>query len=286
MVAFRSIKDQMDEFCRDVESGSFQVMQKALAILRRACDEPEGLSTIRIMVDRMRTCHGDMALIIRAADRIQEVLLHEEGEDAVEKIKLLLDDFSIGSEKSLSEIKRGILSLVRNPVTVITISRSSSVIASLSSLKEMKFLKRVIVCESRPMMEGVQMARELSSLGIDVTLIVDAAMGQMIGEADVCIIGADSVDRHGNIRNKIGSRLLALLCREYDIPMVVACQPEKIVDSLPEAEEPHNPREVIGKGVGEKIDVVNYYFENVPRKLIDYIVLGKDVIGRDDQMMV
>jgi translation initiation factor 2B subunit (eIF-2B alpha/beta/delta family) len=85
----------------------------------------------------------------------------------------------------------------------------------------------VIVCESRPLCEGVAMARRLAAAGIDVTLITDAQAGVFVEQSDVVLLGADAVTPDG-IVNKVGSRLLALAARAAGVPVVAVTECLKV----------------------------------------------------------
>jgi hypothetical protein len=83
----------------------------------------------------------------------------------------------------------------------------------------------VIVCESRPLCEGVTMAQRLAAAGLHVTLITDAQAGVFVEQADVVLLGADAVTP-GGVVNKVGSRLLALAAKASGVPVV------SVTDSL------------------------------------------------------
>lgn len=52
---------------------------------------------------------------------------------------------------------------------------------------------RAIVCESRPLCEGVSLANALAAAGVQVTVITDAQAGAFMEEADLVLVGADSL---------------------------------------------------------------------------------------------
>ncbi|WIA12133.1 hypothetical protein OEZ85_012206 [Tetradesmus obliquus] len=85
----------------------------------------------------------------------------------------------------------------------------------------------VIVCESRPLCEGVSMARRLAAAGLNVTLITDAQAGVFVEQADVVLLGADAVTPDGVV-NKVGSRLLALAAKAAGVPVVAVTECLKV----------------------------------------------------------
>jgi len=85
----------------------------------------------------------------------------------------------------------------------------------------------VIVCESRPLCEGVTMAQRLAAAGLSVTLITDAQAGVFVEEADLVLLGADAVTPAGVV-NKVGSKLLALAAKAAGVPVVAVTDSRKV----------------------------------------------------------
>ena len=79
--------------------------------------------------------------------------------------------------------------------------------------------------ETRPLFQGARLtAWELAQRGIPVTVLVDAAAGQLLrtGRVASCIVGADRIAANGDTANKIGTYGLALLARAHGVPFFVA----------------------------------------------------------------
>ena len=97
--------------------------------------------------------------------------------------------------------------LIKPGQTLITLSSSSTLDAVFARLNPQM---HIIVAESRPLNEGVEVTRSLLQRGFDVTLITDAQMGLFAPQADMALIGADTVLADGSVVNKARSYLLAL----------------------------------------------------------------------------
>jgi len=83
----------------------------------------------------------------------------------------------------------------------------------------------VFADETRPLFQGARLtAWELAQRGIPVTVLVDAAAGQLLrtGRVASCIVGADRIAANGDTANKIGTYGLALLARAHGVPFFVA----------------------------------------------------------------
>lgn len=79
--------------------------------------------------------------------------------------------------------------------------------------------------ETRPLFQGSRLtAWELVQRGIPVTVLVDAAAGQLLstGRIAAVIVGADRITACGDTANKIGTYGLALLAAAHGVPFFVA----------------------------------------------------------------
>jgi len=88
--------------------------------------------------------------------------------------------------------------------------------------------------ETRPYMQGSKLTVwELQEAGAKVTLVADNAIGSLMADGLVnkVIIGSDRSAANGDIANKIGSYQIAVLAREFGIPLIVLTQPSKGVAS-------------------------------------------------------
>lgn len=67
---------------------------------------------------------------------------------------------------------------------------------------------KIIISESRPLYEGRTVAEKIAKLGLSVTLITDAQIGLFVENADMALVGADSILPNGDLVNKAGTYLL------------------------------------------------------------------------------
>jgi translation initiation factor 2B subunit (eIF-2B alpha/beta/delta family) len=159
---------------------------------------------------------------------------------------------------------------------VLTFSYSSSVLAVLLEAHARQHLSAVFCTESRPMLEGQRLARELARAGIAVEFGIDAAVATFTERADMVLVGADSITIYGVV-NKLGTTSLALACRHAGIPCYVVADHHKWFPAgaaaaafsqlKPEAEVWPNPP--------TGVTIWNAYFECTPMTLFSGIV-GED----------
>lgn len=177
-------------------------------------------------------------------------------------------------EAAAREAARIASAMIGGGDTVMTHSASAAVFDTLMTAHSSGRRFRVIATESRPMREGVGLARALSQAGVDVTLIVDAAAGRFIPDTSLILLGADSVDADGVV-NKIGSLLIALAARERNRPVYAVCTSDKLCPPgwTPPQEAPKD-----GAEVQADLRCANYYFELVPLRLFDGVITEAGVL--------
>ena len=83
----------------------------------------------------------------------------------------------------------------------------------------------VIADETRPFLQGARLtAWEMVQENIPVTLISDNMSGHLMsqGEIDAIVVGTDRVASNGDVANKIGTYMVAVLAKRHNIPFYVA----------------------------------------------------------------
>ena len=157
------------------------------------------------------------------------------------------------------------------------------------ALHERGALDHVYVDETRPLLQGSRLtAWELAQLGIEHTLVVDAAGPSVLarGLADAVVVGADRIAANGDVINKIGTYPLALAAARAGIPFVVAA-PESTIDlASPSGEavriEVRDASEIVHIGQTEVAPAgtvtLNLAFDVTPADLVTAIVTERRVI--------
>ena len=159
----------------------------------------------------------------------------------------------------------------------MTHCHSSLVTAILLEAKRQGKKFKVINTETQPRLQGRRTANELLEAGIEVIQVIDSAMRWAIKhfQVDLILIGADSITSEGTVLNKIGSRLLALVAHEENIPFYVASpllkyNPETNLGTL-EKIEMRDAKE-IWENPPKGIQILNPAFETIRRRYIDGLI--------------
>jgi len=187
-----------------------------------------------------------------------------------------------GTEKAAAQGAR----LIMDGGKILTLSSSGAVLRALELAEMDRKRFSVTVLESRPMLEGRATAGKLAALGIPVELTIDSALVSEVRRAGQILVGADALTDEVLV-NKGGTLALALVAKEYGVPLQAIAENSKLLPNilLPENDRPRDPREV-WDGAPEGVTVRNRYFEKVPLKYIAKFALedgpgdGRTIAGR------
>jgi methylthioribose-1-phosphate isomerase len=152
----------------------------------------------------------------------------------------------------------------------------------------------VIADETRPFLQGARLtAWEMVQENIPVTLITDNMAGFMMsrGEVDAVVVGTDRVAANGDVANKIGTYMVAVLARRHNIPFYVACPLSTIDMNVASAMdipiEERSVEEVKGfreyLWAAEGVDIRNPAFDVTPAELVTGLITEKGVVHQPNR---
>lgn len=267
-----SVRKAIRKLCEDKTSGSTMLLRKINEFVRKmpSEDAQEYAETSGYLADCVLKAFQGMTLITELAHFIlEEIKDKKDSKNLARKVEQYLDKLISEIDSSTEKIAKALSKVLKTGSTAITLSKSETVLEVLGILHQKGYVSKVIISESRPMNEGVLMSRLLAKEGIEVILVVDAALDLMVEHADCALIGADTVYADNSVLNKIGSRGLALSCRHSGRNFYVICQKRKLSnDSSHSFWEEEKPGEEITGPAMEGISVKNRYFEIIEPSLI------------------
>ncbi|MEI8326156.1 MAG: S-methyl-5-thioribose-1-phosphate isomerase [Betaproteobacteria bacterium] len=147
----------------------------------------------------------------------------------------------------------------------------------------------VIANETRPFLQGARLtAWEMVQENIPVTLITDNMAGHLMrcGEVDAVIVGTDRVAANGDVANKIGTYMVAVLARRHGIAFYVACPLSTIDLAVPDGDsipiEERAANEVTGfrecQWAASGVQVRNPAFDVTPAELVTALITEKGLV--------
>ncbi|RFU81032.1 translation initiation factor eif-2b subunit family [Trichoderma arundinaceum] len=232
--------------------------------------------------------------------------------DAIEQACSSIKHFGRTRQQSGSKIGNAFASFLNQhfpindePVKIVTLSSSSTITSSISHILSSASASHPLdihILESRPLFEGVKVAQRISSLlqtaksnnATTITLHTDASAALASQNAHVLLLGADLIDKSGNVSNKTGSLPAVLAARHVSpkVKVVVLSEKEKILPFEPPGHEENDSEELVrvwgevfdlGSETGlQDVNIKNVYFEWVPANLIDVYLTEDGVEGTED----
>lgn len=146
----------------------------------------------------------------------------------------------------------------------------------------------VIADETRPYLQGARLtAWELMEDDIPVTLITDNMSGHIMkkGGVHAVVVGSDRIAANGDVANKIGTYMVAVLAKRHNIPFYVAAPLSTVDLNCPTGDdipiEERDRTEVThvkdNQLAPEGVGVSNYAFDVTPNELVTAIITEKGV---------
>lgn len=145
--------------------------------------------------------------------------------------------------------------------------------------------------ETRPRLQGARLtAWELVQEGIPAKLIADNVAATLIrdGKIDLILVGADRIAVNGDSANKIGTFMLSVLAKVYNVPFYIVAPTTTIdfdIETGSEIEiEERSAKEVthiMGVQIApDNIEVYNPAFDVTPNENITAIITEKGIINK------
>lgn len=173
----------------------------------------------------------------------------------------------------------------------LAVGGEGTALSVIKELHKIYGLKMVTACETRPLLQGLRLTSyELMKSGIPFQMIVDSAAAHFLsgGEIDFIITGADRIAANGDSANKIGTYMLAILAREFNIPFYITAPMSTVDPGTKEGSsirvEMRMAEEVRHAGphriAPEWVAAANPAFDVTPAKFISGIITDAGVFSK------
>lgn len=218
-------------------------------------------------------------LLNQASLALEQVDTPEEARAQLCRVSRAFAGFVDGA---LSQVAESALSVFPSSGTILTLSYSSAVTKSLLLAKQRGRAFKVICLESRPNLEGRSLAAYLAEQGFDVQLTVDAAVFDSMRDADLFLVGADSLTE-GGVVNKLGTATLATVAQVIGKPGYVACDTSKLWPAalgLPPVAV--HPAEEVWPDAPAKVLLRNVYFDLAGYEGFQGVITEKGVLSTSE----
>ena len=249
--------------------------------------------SLMVTLDRMERCYYETEEEAKDKSDFEAMRLIRERLTA-EARAIKLEDI----QKCLAIAEAG-FSLLRPGVGILTycnaghlaVSRYGTALSPIYYAQQKGYMPKVYSCETRPMLQGSRLtAYELSKAGIDVTLICDNMAADVMsrGKVDIVFFGCDRIAANGDVANKVGSSMIAVLAKHYGIPCYsigpastidfgTKTGKDIVIEERPafEVTDMYFDKPVAPKGV----KVYNPAFDVTPAELLTGIITEKGILA-------
>jgi translation initiation factor 2B subunit (eIF-2B alpha/beta/delta family) len=197
-------------------------------------------------------------------------------------------DRELSATASIAELALG---WIDGAHRIVTLSASGTVRAALTAAAGRAaagsgHIPPVLVAESRPLLEGRDLAAGLALAGLHPTVVVDAAIRSLLRPGDLVLLGSDRIGWDGWV-NKIGTRALVEGAAVTGVPVLVLAPSTRF---LPEAVEGEPEGDRSGREVWENVPagvaLANPAFEAMTFAGVERVICEQgaltpaDVVGR------
>jgi methylthioribose-1-phosphate isomerase len=234
-------------------------------------------------LDKMKNVMN--ANITSSLEDLSKILLQE-------AISIMEDDININKQMGAfgaELLKDGDTVLTHCNAGALATAGHGTALGVIRSAVEQGKKISVIADETRPFLQGARLTSwELIQDNIPVTLITDNMSGYLMskGEINSIIVGTDRVAANGDVANKIGTYMVAVLAKRHNIPFYVACPISTIDLNCPNGEsipiEERAKEEVTGyretQWAAKGVSVRNPSFDVTPAELVTAIITEKGII--------
>lgn len=265
--SYDRVRPSVETIARDREHGAAYISVRALEVLRDesalAAERGDDLSGVVAVARDLLSARPSMSVLANRVNRVMYAARDAESPRAVEHAASAAIADAVGADRRAAEHAAGRLTGRR----VATLSRSGTVLDAL----RIGDPAAVLVAESRPGGEGVGVAETLAD-DCEVTLTTDAGFGHALltWDADLLLVGADTVLGDGRVVNKVGTRPAAVSASLEGIEVVVAAAVDKVSRETNVDLEPRDPVDLYD-GPAD-LSVLNRTFDVTPPECVDAIV--------------
>ena len=237
------IEQSLDDIRQDRSSGAAELAREALALLAAAAEQLETSSPRELSdsLDRaagaLRLVRPTMAPIGYSANQF-ETSLSEKKTNALSlpelrsMIATAARNLSIEADQLSRRLADDVADSLTDGDVVVTASYSSSLVGGFRRAAQQGKRIRVLALASggdEPSF-GQRVADAARSAGLDAILVPDDELPSAVRQADLALIGADSVLPDGAVVNGTPSGLLAETAHNAGRPVIVAAGPTKRVE--------------------------------------------------------
>lgn len=182
-------------------------------------EDEESKRKIKEVSDFFKETRGKSSYaIITALNLIEEKINNSLKLNYVEQVKEGVEEYFIDSDNNVKKVIEYSKRVLEKVNCIMIFDYSSSVEKAVVSASN---VLDVYIPESRSINGGFPFVDKIVHAGHHVHFIADAAMLTVLKNIDLVLIGAETFYPDGTAFNTVGSDILAVLCKNFNIPYYV-----------------------------------------------------------------
>ncbi len=276
---------EFEALLMEQEAGATTILFKYLNILNRYFKENNELTVngqkevLEYIYKETTSAHPLIAMF----PNLQTFMLKEinKGQKSIPEI---LSIFGDKVKKNIDKtINICVNKLIKDGSKIFTFSHSSVVRKAIMEAASKGRRFEVILTESRPVGEGLALAKYLGRAGIPVSLYTDAAMELAISRCDLVLVGADWYWYRGFI-NKIGTHSALRIADEREKEFYILSDSSKQMSIPPSdwSRDKHPQSQILMETI-ENVTVYNPYFESIWYRGVSNIIVDGEMKAFDEK---
>jgi translation initiation factor 2B subunit (eIF-2B alpha/beta/delta family) len=282
-----SSREILDEIAADNLSGAAAIYLRAIEYFEAVLDENSSVSPQELNGILREACRAlihaqsEMAPLYNLVAAIHSAMRTVADDSNIsDYVSSLLDRLVEDHRSSSRNLTERAISYVPERSTILTISFSSA-FQDLVVNHPARSTLTVITPESRPMCEGVRLAKALGGAGVKTVLIADFTVGIYIDRSDVFVCGADAVTESYLI-NKIGTALVSKAMHEAGKSTIALFTEIKLIrgDVFKYSPRLFPKIEICADSIPD-CSIENSYFEKCPLENFTHLISDKNVYTPD-----
>lgn len=121
---------------------------------------------------------------------------------------------------------------IKDDAVIVTYGKSQIVERALLEARRRGRRFRVVVIDSRPLLEGANLLAGLAQADISCEYACLDALEYCIGPATTVLLGAHAIMADGGVYSRAGTAAVASCARDMGVPVVVVCESVKFSDKI------------------------------------------------------
>ncbi|KAG6441773.1 translation initiation factor eIF-2B subunit alpha [Manduca sexta] len=193
---------------------------------------------LQLAVDAMRHCDQPVTAISSGCELFMRFItfarLDVKSFEECEQIMLQRGHIFLNTLlEARGKVAKQALTFISDGCKILTHSRSRVVLQAMLEAAKANRRFQVFVTVSAPDNTGEIMHKQLVEAGIDATLILDSAVGYIMEQVDIVMLGAEGVTESGGIINKVGTYSIGISALELKKPVFVLTESFKFARIYP-----------------------------------------------------